>query len=161
VNQPAAVSEIEPAKPENRELLSRALALIARRDLSRAEFVNKLVSREFDQAEVEAAADWCAAQGFLSESRYAEGAARRLSAKYSAGRVIQTLRSKGVTDDAISQLVPDLKANELEQARAIWTRKFRAPPADADEKAKQIRFLQSRGFSFDVIKRVIAQTDAA
>ena len=78
MNQPAAVTEVEPAKPENRELLSRALALISRRDLSRAEFVNKLVTREFDKAEVEAAADWCAAQGFLSESRYAEGAARRL-----------------------------------------------------------------------------------
>jgi regulatory protein len=101
--------------------------------------VNKLVTREFDQ-------------------RFSRG--RLVRRAGFSQRAAQTLRSKGVTDDAISQLVPDLKANELEQARAIWTRKFRAPPADADEKAKQIRFLQSRGFSFDVIKRVIAQTDA-
>jgi len=142
-------------KPENRELLSKALALLSRRELGRAEFVTKLVAREFARSDVEAAADWCEAQGFLSESRYVEGAARRLSSKYGASRVAQTLRSKGVDEDAISQVISDLKTNELGQARTLWMRRFGSPPADANEKSKQIRFLQSRGFGFDVIKRVI------
>lgn len=146
---------IATEKPENRELLSRALALLSRRELGRTEFVAKLVAREFAKAEVEAAADWCEAQGFLSESRYVEGTARRLSSKYGTSRVVQTLRSKGVNEDAISQAIPDLKANEFDQARTLWMRKFGSPPADANEKSKQIRFLQSRGFGFDVIKRVI------
>ena len=104
---------------------------------------------------MEGAADWCLAQGFLNESRYVEGTARRLSAKYGVSRVTHTLRSKGVTEQAIAEVTPDLKENELAQARAIWTRKFREPPVDANARAKQIRHLQSRGFSFDIIKRVI------
>ncbi len=144
------------AKPENKELLSRALALLSRRDASRAEFVAKLISAGYEKSEVEGAADWCAEQGFLNETRYVEGAARRLSAKYGASRVTHTLRSKGVTEEAIAGVTADLKENELAQARALWLRKFREPPADANAKSKQIRYLQSRGFSFEIIKKVIA-----
>ena len=112
--------------------------------------------------EVEGAADWCQAQGFLNESRYVEGTARRLSAKYGVNRVTHTLRSKGVTEQAIADVTPELKENELAQAQAIWTRKFREPPVDANAKSKQIRYLQSRGFSFNIIKRVITGvTDTA
>lgn len=88
-----------------------------------------------------------------------EGAARRLSAKYGVSRVTRALRNKGVTAEAIAVVIPDLKENELAQARAIWTRKFREPPADANAKSKQIRYLQSRGFSFEVIKQVIRGTE--
>lgn len=150
---------IEAAKPENRELLSRALALLSRRDASRAEFVAKLIAAGYAKSDVEGAADWCASQGFLNETRYVEGAARRLSAKYGASRVMQTLRSKGATEETIAGVMPDLKENELAQARAIWTRKFREPPADANAKAKQIRYLQSRGFGFAIISQVIRGLD--
>lgn len=143
------------AKPENKELLSRALALLSRRDASRAEFVAKLTAAGFDRSEVDAAADWCTSQGFLDEARYVEGTARRLSAKYGASRVTHTLRSKGVAEEAIASVTTDLKENELAQARALWDRKFRGPPADAAARAKQIRYLQSRGFGFDIIKQVI------
>ena len=129
--------------------------MLSRRDASRAEFVAKLIAAGYEKSEVEGAADWCASLGFLNETRYAEGAARRLSAKYGVSRVTHTLRSKGVTEAAIAGVTPDLKENELAQARAIWTRKFREPPADAAARAKQIRYLQTRGFSFDIIKQVI------
>ena len=150
---------IDIVKPDNKELLARALALLSRRDASRAEFVSKLIAAGYGKSDVEGAADWCAEQGFLNEARYVEGAARRLSAKYGASRVAQTLRSKGVTEEAIAEVVPDLKENELAQARAIWTRKFREPPADANARSKQIRYLQSRGFRFEIIKQVICGTD--
>jgi regulatory protein len=135
------------------------LSFLSRRDASRAEFVAKLVAAGFEKAEVEGAADWCVSLGFLNETRFVEGAARRLSAKYGVSRVTQTLRSKGATEEAIAGVIPDLKENELAQARAIWIRKFREPPADANAKAKQIRYLQSRGFSFAIIKQVIVGTD--
>ena len=133
--------------------------MLSRRDVSRTEFIAKLITAGYEKIEVDGAADWCHAQGFLNESRYVEGAARRLSAKYGVSRVTHTLRSKGVTEEAIAGIVPDLKENELAQARAIWTRKFREPPVDANAKSKQIRYLQSRGFSFEVIKRVIRGPD--
>jgi len=43
----------------------------------------------------------------------------------------------------------------LEAARGVWQRKFGALPQDASEKARQVRFLQSRGFGFDVIFQVL------
>lgn len=109
---------------------------------------------------MDGAADWCQAQGFLDEGRYVEGAARRLSSKYGTSRVVRALRDKGVTEQAIADVTPDLKENELAQARAVWIRKFREPPTDANAKSKQIRYLQSRGFSFDVIKQVIRGVEA-
>lgn len=127
--------------------------------MSRAEFIAKLVGAGYEKSEVEGAADWCLGQGFLNETRYVEGAARRLSAKYGVSRVTRALRDKGVTAEAIAVVIPDLKENELAQARAIWTRKFREPPVDATAKSKQIRYLQSRGFSFEVIKQVIRGTE--
>lgn len=143
------------AKPDNRELLSRALALLSRRDMGRAEFVAKLIASGFEKPEVEEAATWCHSQSFLNETRYVEDVAHRLSVKYGTSRVANTLRSKGVTEKAIAEALPDLKVSELDQARLLWARKFGSPGQNAAEKAKQMRFLQSRGFSFDTIKKVV------
>ena len=132
---------------------------MSRREASRAEFIAKLIAAGYVKTEVEGAADWCQSQGFLDEGRYVEGAARRLSSKYGTSRVVRALRDKGVTEQAIADVTPDLKENELAQARAVWIRKFREPPADANAKSKQIRYLQSRGFSFDIIKQVIRGTE--
>jgi regulatory protein len=41
----------------------------------------------------------------------------------------------------------------------VWLRKFRAAPSTREERAKQMRFLQSRGFSFDAIRAVIRGAD--
>ncbi len=142
-------------KPENRELVSASLRLLAGRDMSRAEFIKKLVNKEFNAQEIESAADWCVAEGWLNEARYAESAGRRLGHKYGASRVAQTLRQKGVSEEALSATMPALKESDWERARALWLRRFREPATSAEEKSKQIRYLQSRGFSFDVIKRVI------
>jgi regulatory protein len=146
------------AKPDNKALVSAALKLLSRRDYSRSEFVSKLSSAEFDKSDVEAAADWCHAQGFLNESRFAEVTSRRLGTKYGAQRVAHTLRQKGVAEDQVSAAISTLKESEQERACAIWNRKFGKIAESADEKSKQIRYLQSRGFSFAIVKKVIAGT---
>ena len=48
-----------------------------------------------------------------------------------------------------------MKESELEAAREVWKKKFGFAPQDEKEKAKQVRFLQSRGFGFDVIFQVL------
>ena len=143
-------------KPENKALVSAALKILSRRDYPRAEFISKLVSAEFDKADIEAAADWCHAQGFLNETRFAESTSRRLGAKYGAQRVAHTLRQKGVAEEQVSAVISTLKDSEQERASALWTRKFGRIAESADEKSKQIRYLQARGFSFAIIKQVIA-----
>ena len=143
-------------KPENKALVSAALKILSRRDYPRAEFISKLASAEFDKTDIEAAADWCHAQGFLNETRFAESTSRRLGAKYGAQRVAHTLRQKGVAEEQVSAVMSTLKDSEQERASALWTRKFGRIAESADEKSKQIRYLQARGFSFAIIKQVIA-----
>ena len=47
--------------------------------------------------------------------------------------------------------------SEPERARAVWQKKFGTPPADAAEKLRQMRFLQVRGFSSEVVRKTIAE----
>jgi regulatory protein len=55
--------------------------------------------------------------------------------------------------------VQDLRSTELERAREVWRKKFGAQPLDAAERAKQIRFLVSRGFAPEAVRRVVAGAD--
>lgn len=57
---------------------------------------------------------------------------------------------------AIAKVAGAARATELDRAREAWKKRFRTPPASAAERAKQMRFLQGRGFSFEVIRRVVA-----
>ncbi len=59
-----------------------------------------------------------------------------------------------VTRQIVREL-PELKDSELEVAREVWKKKFGTAPQDEKEKAKQVRFLQARGFSLDVIFKVL------
>ena len=146
---------IAAPKPENKALVSAALKMLSRRDYSRTAFISKLTTGEFDKADVEAAADWCHEQGFLNESRFAESTSRRLGAKYGAQRVAHTLRQKGVSEDEVTAAISTLKESELARASALWNRKFGKVAETSDEKSKQIRYLQSRGFSFAIVKQAI------
>ncbi len=142
-------------KPANRELVSAALRLLARRDMSRKEFTTKLGRGEFSVDEIESVTAWCASEGFLNEARYAEGKARVLGNRYGARRVGATLKQKGVTEDLVETAVTALKETDFDRAREMWLRKFGEPATDQNARNKQVRYLQSRGFGFDVIKRVI------
>ncbi len=62
-----------------------------------------------------------------------------------------------MADDLIRDAIEKVKENELENAKEIWRKKFKAIPASHDEWARQGRFLQSRGFGFDIIKKVLNQ----
>ncbi|MEO8385371.1 MAG: regulatory protein RecX [Betaproteobacteria bacterium] len=151
-----STTRVPAQKPEDRALVSAALKLLSRRDYSRAEFIGKLVDANFETTDVEAAADWCHEQGFLNEARFAESTSRRLGAKYGAQRVAHTLRQKGVTEDEVSAVISTLKDSELDRARALWGRKFRSAAESPEDRAKQIRYLQSRGFNFSIVKQVIS-----
>ena len=146
---------VAATKPEDKALVSAALKLLARRDFSRSEFISMLMSAEFGKDDVEAVADWCHEQGFLNETRFAELASRRLGEKFGSKRVAHTLRQKGVAEEQVSAIVLTLNESEQDRARALWIRKFGKVAESAGEKSKQIRYLQSRGFSFSTIKLVI------
>jgi regulatory protein len=138
------------------ELRARALRLLARREHSRAELERKLgphAGSPADLAEVLAA---LAQKKQLSDERYAEERARSLSRKYGTGRIRQDLKSKGVDQETIERVSSE---GELERARSILARKYLAPAATREERARRMRFLQGRGFSFDIIRSLLSSRD--
>ena len=80
-----------------------------------------------------------------------------MSRKYGAARIRQDLKAKGVEQETIDRIS---SAGEMERARAILDRKYRAPAATREERAKRMRFLQGRGFSFDIIRSLLSSRDA-
>ncbi len=94
-------------------------------------------------------------RGWLSDARFTEQLVHARQSKFGSARVANELREKGVTDDLIANAVEEVKVNELNFAREICRKKFKASPSSREDWAKQARFLQSRGFGFDVIKKVL------
>lgn len=154
-------------------LRARALQWLSQREHSRLELRRKLLraarrrdaeaATENAQAtnpgpEVDALLDWLATNRYLSEARFVESRVHARSARFGNRRIVQELAQHGAELDAGT--AEQLKATELGRARAVWQRKFgAAPAADAAGRAKQMRFLAGRGFSAEVIRRVIRGTD--
>ena len=138
---------------------SRALRLLARREHSRAELARKLAAHVDDKAELSALLDDLAAHGWISETRVVEQLVHAKRARYGPARLRQVLLSKGISEDLIAPALSKLKTGEVSAARTIWARKFRAPPTSREERAKQVRFLQGRGFSLETALRVVAGRD--
>ena len=91
----------------------------------------------------------------LSDERYAEARARQLARKYGAARIAHDLRAKGIADETAAGVTAGASADEIERAREILRRKYSSPAATREERAKRARFLQGRGFSHEVIRRLV------
>jgi regulatory protein len=135
------------------ELKARALRYLVRREHSRAELARKLAPHAESPEAIEAVLDSLLSKKQQSDERFAEERARVLSRKYGAARIQHDLKSRGVSDDISSRVATP--ADEIERARAIVQRKYREPAATREEHAKRARFLQGRGFSYEVIRSVL------
>jgi regulatory protein len=140
------------------ELRARALRLLARREHSRQELESKLSPHAGSSEELKGLLSGLKQKNQLSEERYAEERARRLSRKYGAARIRQDLKAKGVSDELISRF--SSPENEMQKAKEILGRKYRTPAATREEKAKRMRFLQSRGFSSEIIFKLLSARGA-
>lgn len=140
-------------------LRERALRLLARREHSRAELARKLRADLSPDDDLEALLDDLAGRRLLSDERYAESRAHALSRKFGAARIAHELRAKGLDKGLAERASGAARATEVERAREIWRRKFRAPPKSREERARHARFLQSRGFSFVAIRAVVGGAD--
>lgn len=144
-------------------LRARALQYLARREYSRAELAAKLrpyvqVEDEFEQLQpvnLDALLDDLTERDWLSDARAATQLLHARRPRFGTQRITHEMHQKGLSEDLIAQALPELKESELESARGVWQRKFGTLPTDAREKAKQMRFMQSRGFGFDVIFKVL------
>jgi regulatory protein len=140
-------------------LRERAIRLLARREHSRAELARKLEAHTQPEDDLDALLDDLVRRKLLSDERYAESRAHVLSRKFGVARIAHELRAKGVNDELTGRAEKSARATEVERARMVWRRKFQVGPESREERAKQMRFLQSRGFSFDVIRAVLGGAD--
>jgi regulatory protein len=136
-------------------LKGRALRLLGQREHSRAELERKLRPHEVEAGELARALDDLQAKGFINEQRVLESVVFRRAPRLGAMRVRQELQAKGLAPEAISQAVAELQGSEVERAREVWRKKFGQPAADAQGRAKQMRFLATRGFGAAAIHRVV------
>ncbi|MFN3984886.1 MAG: recombination regulator RecX [Rhodocyclaceae bacterium] len=138
-------------------LRERALRLLAQRDHARAELARKLGGHGTHD-EVDAVIDRMAELGLQSDARFAEAWVRTKSARHGAARIRRDLAQRGVARELIdAALASECGEEEIDRARAVWARKFGHPPGDHREWARQARFLQGRGFSGDVIARLLKE----
>ena len=157
-------------------LKGRGVQILAQREHSRSELRRKLLAHaladsvqsagaaieaaaDADAAQpsaaeqVEAVLDWLQSHHYLCEARFVESRVHARSARFGNLRIRQELAQHGVTLGAVA--AQRLKDTELTRAREVWSRKFGQLAADAAERARQMRFLAGRGFSGEVIRRVL------
>jgi regulatory protein len=133
-------------------LKARALRHLARREHSRAELSRKLAPHAESAEALLFLLDDLEKKKQLSDERYAEVRSHWMARKYGAARIRQELKAKGVADGVLDRVSSE---GELERAKAILARKYRDAAGTREEKARRARFLQSRGFSMDVIHRLV------
>ena len=136
-------------------LKGRALRLLGQREHSRAELERKLRPHETTPGELAQALDDLQSKGFINEQRVLESVVFRRAPRLGAQRVRQELLAKGLAPEAISQAVADLQSTEVARARDVWRRKFGVVAEDPPTRARQVRFLASRGFGAEAIRRVV------
>ena len=136
-------------------LKGRALRLLSQREHSRLELERKLSAHETEPGTLAKALDELQARGFISEERVVESVIHRRGVKLGTARLKQELQAKGLSGAAVTEALEQLRSTELERAREVWARKFGEPATEPKEKARQIRFMVSRGFAAEVVRKVV------
>jgi regulatory protein len=105
--------------------------------------------------QVEAVLDELEQRGLLSDARAADALVHAKAARFGNRRLRQALQARALPADLIDTALLGTRDTELTRALEVWRRRFGTPPADARERARQMRFLLARGFDADVAQRVL------
>jgi regulatory protein len=137
------------------------MRLLARREHSREELRRKLAPRVEAGEDLEAVLDELAARGWLSDARYAEHAIRAKARRYGPLKMAHYLKSRGVDEEAVAAGLRAAGADGAPQLETIWKSRFRELPRDERERARQVRFLQGRGFALEEVLRFLKSRPAS
>ncbi len=139
-----------------------AIRMLARREYGRAELTQRLLLRGAARDDIERALDRLAQLGYLSDARYAQGVVAQKAGRYAKRAIVHALKAKGigtpVTTEALAALAG---SDEVAEAAALWQRRFGVAPANDKEKARQLRFLFSRGYSTSIAFKVLRMAGTA
>ncbi|MDQ6917242.1 MAG: recombination regulator RecX [Pseudomonadota bacterium] len=138
-----------------RTLRAQAIRLLARREYARAELETRLVGAGASPTEVRSTLDDLSAQGLLSNQRFARAVVVQKAGRFSRRSIARGLKAKGVAADEIDEALREADLDDDAALTSLWQRRFGQPPADDREKARQVRYLQARGFSLLAILKLL------
>ena len=157
------MKQSQPRKPDEEEardparVRAVALRLLARREHSTRELTTKLTARGYEQQTVLAVIEALADRNLLSEGRFVdEFVASRLRRGSGPVKIREELRGRGVAESLVDNALSERRREWLTNAEAARRKRFGAKlPGDFEERARQARFLQQRGFSAEQIRQVL------
>ena len=140
------------------EARKKAMDYLARREHGRVELLNKLTRFGFDANVSEDAIARLIEDGLQSDQRFvAAFVLSRINQGKGPARIRAELRERGLNDSAIDDGVLDAGQDWYALARDVRAKKFGTDgPPDFKDKARQMRFLQSRGFEQDHIQAAVS-----
>ncbi len=139
-------------------LLSRAVALLARREHSRHDLARKMRRYTEDEDEITQVLDTLEDQGLLSDHRFAEVFVRSRKERFGRQRLYHELTQQKIDAQIIDEVLAPLDDDEYERACEVWSRKFQHPAQDQREYARHYRFLGQRGFRSEIIRKVLSKS---
>lgn len=142
-------------KASGPSLKARAIGFLSRREHSRRELARKLAPHAPDSDALERLLDDLERENWLSDQRFVQSLIHRKSMRQGTLRIIQELRQHGIADHYISQAEHQLRDSETQRAQDVWEKKFGTPPDSPKDYARQYRFMMSRGFSPDCVRRIL------
>ncbi|CAB3701940.1 Regulatory protein RecX [Paraburkholderia graminis C4D1M] len=154
-----APSEAKKSQRPARSLKGRALGYLSRREYSRSELARKLKPFVEESDSLDTLLDTLESENWLSDSRFAESLIHRRSSRLGASRIVGELKQHAVDRTLVDEASAQLRETELARAQAVWRKKFGQLPETAAERAKQARFLASRGFSGATIGKILKGID--
>lgn len=154
----SASSAYTSSRPIN--LLAKAVAILSRREYSEAELRRRLHQYSEDESQIDAVIARLQRENWQSDQRFAENFVSSRQNKWGNQKILHALKNHHLDVETVAQLKDSLKETEFERALAVWQHKFHGElPKTAQEKAKQMRFLASRGFSADIVRKVLSAKD--
>lgn len=135
------------------------------RDRTIQELKDRLQRAGFSVQTTAEAVAWCHRLGYVDDARFARNWTeyRIMHSPSGRRRLELELRQKGVSDTIINEILSDMLPTEREQQLCIEAavrraRRYRGQPADVRDR-RLTSFLARRGFSYDAIRRALAQVD--
>ncbi len=113
-------------------------------------------SLEISKGDLELVLDELENKDWLSDNRFSEQFVLSKKRKFGARKIAHELKLRGVNKSIINRVLRDIKDDEFLLAKKIWEKKFNQIPITIDEKAKQIRFMQSRGIEVTIIHQILS-----
>ena len=137
-----------------KEIRKKAMDFLARRDYGQDELARKLADKGYQRAVVDDELHRLAEEGLQSDTRFAESFVQsRINQGKGPVRIRADLRQRGIRDGVIDGAIEEAACDWYELAREERVKKFgEAAPDKFKEKARQMRFLQYRGFEQDHIQ---------